>query len=396
MTNVTIFQTLEEIEQYDFKNKTNKELLFENFTKVFNKESKKVYEPKFKFSDKITIKFNNKNIDTTIGRLIFNKFTLPDIYLNNIGYCNDELTKKRVGGLISDLSNLVLSKKLSEKDYADFLDRIGWLGSTLSVVSGEGFDSNSFRLSKEVEAMLNQFLSSPKDKLNDPEYVKIWTDKIIDEIKGTMSDRSLVRIINAGLKGDYGNNFKNMILFRGIVDGEFIPDNLANGNSYSTYTELGKNAVEGSSSRAIKTAQGGYATKLMANGYNFMYVAGDDCKTKEYLTVRCNDPNEYLYRLVRIKGRNVPFNMLEKTNMSEYKGKVIEVRSPMYCKDPNGICKKCMGGIVELSNIKYNLSAFPISISSDIMMKSMKSFHNLEKSYTKINFKEHFSPQNKR
>ena len=60
----------------------------------------------------------------------------------------------------------------------------------------------------------------------------------------------------------------------------------------------------------------------------------------------------------------------------------------MFCKDETGVCKKCMGDIYLYNGIVKNLSAYPTTLSSDIMMKSMKSFHDLEGTFTKINFRK--------
>jgi len=253
------FNSVEEIINFDYKNNLTQTILLDNFTKRFDPETKKVIEPMFRFNT--SIKY--KGIDTTVGRLIFNKFCLPTVILDSGYYLNEEVTKKSLGEIYNKCVTLKLEGKLSDEDYADFNNRLLWLGNLLTSLSGDSFDSNSFILSPEVKLMLQEFFSSPKEKLQDPEYVNTWQNKIIEEVKRTMGDTGLVKIINAGVKGDFGNNFKNMALFRGIVDGEFITNNLADGNTFDTYTKLGTNAVAGSSARAIKTAQGVIAPLVM-------------------------------------------------------------------------------------------------------------------------------------
>lgn len=136
--------------------------------------------------------------------------------------------------------------------------------------------------------------------------------------------------------------------------------------------------------------ENGYATKLLANAFNSTRLAGDDCGTKEYLLVKNFNPNDYKFRNVRLRNERGTgiFEVSNHTNASKYKGKTVEVRSPMFCRDKAGICKKCLGDIYVYNHIKENLAVYPIALSSDIMMKAMKAFHSLEKDYTKIDFRK--------
>jgi hypothetical protein len=386
-------KTLDDVLEFDFRNNTNKQVLLENFCP---REDGDNHIP---FSTSITIKpghkyFNNKEpIETTVGRYITNYFLFPKIYFDNYGFFNKKIDKKTYKEIAENVSLLLLSKKIDDKEYADFLDRLEWLGNTLSPIAANSYDSKSLVLHPKVKEALQKFFNEDKQRLNDPIYVKKKQKEIINLVKEYMGDTGLAKLISEGIKGNFDNNYKNTLLFRGIVDGEFIPDNLVDGNKFDTYVKLGKNAVKGSSSRAIDTAKGGYLTKLLSNAFNSLSLAEEDCGTDSYFPlyiISKQDIKKYLFRNVRLANSNDPFEPLTIDNIDKYIQKRLDMRSILFCRSKKGICKKCFGELYKFNGIEKNLSVYTTNISSDIMNTSMKAFHNLESDYTEVNFENEF------
>ena len=85
--------------------------------------------------------------------------------------------------------------------------------------------------------------------------------------------------------------------------------------------------------------------------------------------------NRYIFE----KGKTV---VLLDDNIDKYVGKNVKLRSPMTCSMKNGVCYKCCDYIWELKNLQI-LNVVPASISSTILMTSMKAFHG-----TKVNIYE--------
>lgn len=395
MSEVIFFRSLEDIIEYDWRNNTTKTLLIKNFTSTFDETAKKIIKSEFRFNDFLNLtKDNNPHglelkEQTTIGRYIANLFLFPPVYFEKYGYENVALDKSNYNRITGNVNDLMLNNHIDSRDFADYNDRLMWLGNTLTSISGNSFDSKSLVLHPKVEEKLKQFLSSPKEKLIDPKYVQDNEREIISLVEKYMGDQGLVDIIKSGSKGNFSNNFKNLALFRGIVDGEFIPNDLANGNDINAYMKLGKNAVEGSAARALHTANGGYSSKLLANAYNSLELGEDDCGTKEYLIVNSMDrPQLFNLRYVKLfNDRKAKFEVMKPELHSKYKNKKVLVRSPLYCKSDN-ICGKCFGDLHKYNGIKKNLSVYTTSLSADIMNKSMKAFHDLTSKYTEINFRE--------
>ncbi len=118
-----------------------------------------------------------------------------------------------------------------------------------------------------------------------------------------------------------------------------------------------------------------------------MSIVGQDCGTTSYLTVMIKEPNNYKFRNVKLPSERT-FQPLSYDLYDKYRGKVVHLRSPMFCRQEHGICEKCFGDLWKYNGVRTNLSAYITALSADIMNKSMKSFHNLEAKYTKLNYKD--------
>jgi hypothetical protein len=193
---------------------------------------------------------------------------------------------------------LLIQKEISEEDYADFLDRLHWLGNQIVVFSGESFDSESLTISDSLKKYREELFETNKHSLNEPETADMVEKKLIEKLKEETKDKPLGRIIGAGAKGDYNNNYKNLVLTRGIVGGKFIKNNLTEGNDISAYMSLGNNALQGSVGRALKTASGGNLVKLLAKAYSSVSISEPDCGTRDFLRVTITTLKRYNFRLI--------------------------------------------------------------------------------------------------
>ena len=383
MTNSNTINTIDDILNYDFRNNTTQSFLINNFLPKFSEKDKKIINPKFSIYTKISLP-NSKKETITIGRYIFNKFCLPEIYLQEYGYINTTINKKVYKTIFNNLNVLVMRNKLSREEFADTIDRIYWLGSIMANTSGESFDSDSLLISDKLKKEIKQELDKLDDNTPLPEVQKV-EEKFIKKAIEEKKDSSLINIIGSGSKGNFTNNYKNLVLFRGkTIDGKLVKDNLTDGNSFDSYTKLGNNAVFGSFSRSSYTALGGYSTKLVNAAFNFTAVEEDDCGTDQYLRILLDDFDKYKFRTVSLKRNKNYFETLNYDNKDKYMNKMVYMRSPMFCRSKNGICKKCFGEIYKYTNADKMISNVLTILTSTIQNKSMKAFHNLVKDVTTI------------
>ena len=250
-----LFQTNKDIINFDFHNKLTLTVLTNNFARVFR--DGKVVEPKFNLNDILDIpqshrlnKDGKKLVPCSIGLFIFNDFVLTEEYIKTYPIVLDSVNKKVYESVVSNFTELLIEKSISEEMYADFLDRIHWLGNQMVMFSGESFDSESLTISEDLKKYRDELFETNKATLDTPETANMVEKKLIEKLKEETKDKPLGKIISAGAKGDYNNNYKNLVLTRGLVNGKFIKNNLTEGNDISAYMSLGNNALQGSVGRA--------------------------------------------------------------------------------------------------------------------------------------------------
>ena len=138
------------------------------------------------------------------------------------------------------------------------------------------------------------------------------------------------------------------------------------------------NANEARSQLYIKTVSSqlpGAIARTIAYGVNSVTIGGKDCKTKNYLNYPIDNKN-----FDSIQGRYFVNPKTKKLDIVDDSkdfiiGTMIQMRSPIYCQDEEGICEICYGKMYEKNETKYiGLNASRMSDTIGIQ-RSMKSRH---------------------
>jgi len=83
-------------------------------------------EPRFNTFDKIILPkgkwYNKEEIETTIGRYIFNFFVFPETFLKYEGYQNIEIKKDTLEKIEEKMGVLLLNDLLPIKEYTEYLN----------------------------------------------------------------------------------------------------------------------------------------------------------------------------------------------------------------------------------------------------------------------------------
>ena len=109
---------------------------------------------------------------------------------------------------------------------------------------------------------------------------------------------------------------------------------------------------------------------------------GSDCGTKKTIAyiMTPKDVKEFEYRYIGVNGKNV---CLTPDIIKNYVGKVIQLRSPMYCIGKQ-ICNMCAGDLNYRLDNKYIGLGCPI-ISGKLLKMGMKKFHTSNIKMSQIN-----------
>lgn len=136
----------------------------------------------------------------------------------------------------------------------------------------------------------------------------------------------------------------------------------------------------------------GYQNKIMCTSFQSSVLddEGSDCGSKLFYNVELTEKNynKFIYRYIKDPNSNQLVELNDE-NKSKYIGKVVQMRSPMYCKGDK-ICNKCAGNYYYKMGSK-NVGLLTIEIGGIILNKSMKSFHDSTVHLAKINIDDYIS-----
>ena len=326
---------------------------------------------------------NKKDIQTTAGRLLFNKLLIEGKidYLLPDGYYNEVVTKKSFDKITDLLADSLVAKKITVEKLCEFLKAFEFYGLKAAPIFGSSFTEKTLKPNPEVIQMRDEILSK-KDR----------EDFTVDEIIDT--ENKLVRAASSAAKGDSGmdlydsgsrgtfdNDYKNMSIMVGTMlnpetgKTELVRSNYMDGISKEDLAIVANGVTNAAYPRAVLTAVGGYLTKQFYSVFQSISLdkKGTDCGSKFTLTTQLTEDNYKSYEFQYIVEGEKLVELNPETK-SKYIGKVIHLRSPMGCKNTK-ICNACAGNRYYYTEIE-NVGLTAGRVSNTLMQKQMKKFHN--------------------
>lgn len=355
-------------------------------------------KPRFNSYDTVIIPvgmFDNKApIKTTIGRYLVNMFAIPKKYIKKHGYCNDVLSKSGVGKVESNMATMILDDELSVVEYNEFLNKLEWLSMCVTKYLTPSLSYNFITPIKEVIEKRDKFFAEQGKEIKDGNVT------VIENI-----EKTLVKDAEAYLDKDNDPSYelyksgvfkipeykKTSILgggFKDLITGnlKLLKSNYMEGVTPEEYVDFSQYTVIGGYSRGISTQEYGTLTKVIGAGMQNTNIDPDpesDCGTKAYIEIELTDKikSMYRYRYIHENGKDI---LLTDSNINNYVGRKIKLRSPMTCKGDN-ICAKCAGQLYYKLNIKYpTLSC--IQLSGALLNKALKKFHDTSTKFNHIDY----------
>jgi DNA-directed RNA polymerase subunit beta' len=326
-----------------------------------------------------------KNIETTVGRVLFNE-SVPD----SVGFINDVMTKKALRDVIARVL-----KKTSVPETAEFLDEIKSLGFNFAFRGGLSFSLGDIIIPQEKQSMIdeaneqvegvignyNMGLITNNERYN--QVIDIWTatNANLTELamKRIREDKqgfnSVYMMLDSGARGSK-EQIRQLTGMRGLMakpkkstsaGGEIIENpilsNFKEGLSILEYFISTHGARKGLADTALKTADAGYLTRRLHDVSQDVIVREEDCGTLRGIEVSALKKNDEIVESLseRIAGRTAlndvvdPITQEVLVNAGEEihedaADKIeasalnsVEVRSPLTCEAKKGICVKCYG-----------------------------------------------------
>ncbi len=355
---------------------------------------------------KVRLKNRRKLLETTVGRIIFNK-ALPDEH----PFVNKEIDKKELAAIVSDCT-----KKFSIAETSNILDNIKTLGFHYATKAGItiGVDdiqipSNKWDILDAPEEAVDKIESQYRKGLitkdeRHQRIVEIWT-KATDDVSEAMENNfekfnPILMMANSGARGNI-KQIRQLAGMRGLVAnprGDIIDRpikaNFREGLTVLEYFISTHGARKGLADTALRTADSGYLTRRLVDVAQDVIVREEDCGTDEGIPMNIfneeGEPNLDLIGRVSLKrvvakdkkhilqpSQEIDEEALDK--IVKEKIKEIEVRSVMTCRSKYGVCQYCYGwSLAQRSKVDIGEAVGIIaaqSIGEPGTQLTMRTFH---------------------
>jgi DNA-directed RNA polymerase subunit beta' len=316
----------------------------------------------------------NKILDTTVGRVLFNAILPPEMQ-----FVNHALDKGGVKDLIADVYEICGETITTQ--VADLVKDIGFQYATRS---GYSIAVSDVTVPSEKPAIIEKALQEQEvierdyrrgllteQELNE-QIIEIWqnTNNVLaDAVKKSMDPNGNIATmaVSGATKGGFGT-VSQMAGMRGLMadpSGRIIPlpirSNFREGLTAIEYFISTHGARKGLADTALRTADAGYLTRRLVDIAQDMIINDDDCGTTDGIFIRSSDNiagqsmGSRLYGRVtaeRVVDPKTGEILLEKDEVLDkervrrvLKASVqqIKVRSPLTCELHHGLCAKCYG-----------------------------------------------------
>ncbi len=327
----------------------------------------------------ILVNIGGEVVKTSAGRCIFNR-ALPKGYK----FVNERVS----GGTISDIVEEIKDKYPLDV-VVELLDNLKLMGFNYATDLGFSFAIEDcdvdFDVQTGIKAMEEkdlqlqenylQGLITEKEKINLS--TEMWNDfanDIAEEAWKTLDkNNSVYEMVESKANGGK-IQARQVLTIKGVVRdsrGNWVPlpikGNYRDGLSAFEYFVAANGGRKGIADRSLRTSSSGYLTRKLVDVAHDVIVRFDDCGYEgEGITIKRSDDRRLEY-VQRIFGRVVSKDITDsKGEVLVKKGEYITrevsekidadgidevaVRTPILCKAPMGICKKCYG--LNLENSK--------------------------------------------
>lgn len=332
-----------------------------------------------------------KEVDTTIGRALINYLMLAEPFGGLIPYINEPNIQAKM--LEQKVMKLLGLDQITVKQYLRFVDNSVFISNLSKFLVINLTEKNMLpppdldKFKKDLEQKYikeygdkwydDQVISGKfiKDLENhDKEYLKDDPTYGISLVGKAMESRRKTMLTFAAAPSKLDPHPKFMI--GSLKDGYPLDENIMTG--------VINGIIDGSLARGKETQVGGVIYKVLTKVGRDIAIVPGDCGTKLYREVLVDEDNAKILSGVNmVEGSN----LVELTDATEYIGKVIKIRSPLFCiAGPKKYCECCVGRF--LKDKKDGVAILFTYISEVFLTASLKKMHTSSITLTKYSLIE--------
>ncbi len=332
---------------------------------------------------RITVRYNDGLLDTTVGRVLFNAAiaeSLENLDLPPQKFFNEVVGKRQLSDLISEWHGAY-----GENVTAALADELKNVGFSYATKAGVSIAIDDLRVPPEKKAILAQaklevakiedlkereIISDAERKARELEVWRTTVDKVTTAMSDGFSElNNVFMMANSGARGSI-DQVKQLAGMRGLMADATgstvdipILTNFREGLTSTEYFISTYGARKGLVDTALRTADSGYLTRRLVDIGQDIMITEPDCHTKQGVRVTAikEDYGELISLKERLTGRVCLEKVVDKetgevivnedqTITSEMANRVVatgieevQVRSVITCEAKRGLCQKCYG-----------------------------------------------------
>lgn len=239
-------------------------------------------------------------------------------------------------------------------------------------------------------------------------------DKLLEQYKDRLHDPAVIAVIDAALiayykdwlKGDKSLGFliskksidivrKRLFMMHGAetgleekVDVVLIKNSLSQGWDMNAFPAMNNSLRAGSYNRGQQTELGGVAVKELLRAASNLRITEDDCGSTLGVEIFADKGEEdKLIGFTSIDQTTKAIEKITEENVGKYLGKIVSLRSPMYCHlEKTDYCKTCVGD--KLATSPTGLPTVVSAYGSTFLSLFMSAAHSKGLTIAKMDYKK--------
>ena len=355
--------------------------------KIYNGKTRK---SKYEVNDIIHLNvgeyYNKTSMDTTIGRLCWNKIMIDRVGLRSFfPYNNEVLIKNKATGYEEEVTRLLREDDITTDTFRKYIDHRDWLGLQLHGLITISFTEKTMKTPVSVVKLRDELFKKYDKELKEGDIVVAGRieKELIAAMVDIIKDDPGFDLYRSGARGDINNHMKNLFIMRGGVlnpnTGKYdiMKTSFNDGLRKEDFTAASNSVVQGAYPKAVGTADSGYLAKQLMAGNQTEVIGQKDCGTERTLdfVLEKDDVKDFMYRNINDNGNTI---LLTTKNIDSYVGKKIHLYTPMFCTGKY-LCEKCSGKQdSKFAGLDTN------KIATTLTNLNMKKFHDSTLRFTAI------------
>ena len=297
--------TLEE-KKY-FLSLKKEDLTFENFVDWFgdtvdirdNDKKKKQKKSKFNPCDTLSISkeeypllvHTDTPIQTTVGRLIFNKVLIESLGFSDIfEYQNKVFTAKVYGAFDASVANALKDEKITVSQMREYIDTRDWFGLQVHALITSSFTPGVMKLPPEIIKLKKKLMEENKEALanGDARVIEKIEQELIAATKKALDGDIGMDLYISGARGSVDNHLKNIMLTRGAVQNpvtkgyDIIENSLMDGLAKKDIGTHSNMIVSGAYPKAVRLLPAASKLRELLEHRDITTISNEDLKIIKY------------------------------------------------------------------------------------------------------------------